>query len=261
MPITFAHPAAVVPFTRFGLPLSALVVGSMVPDLPYFLHLSTGADYAHRMPGLVLFCLPAGMGGLWLFHRVLKEPLVHLLPPAHATRVARVVQPFPFLPASRFLVVALSVLLGSVTHVIWDSFTHRTGWTVQHMPLLSTALLSTSYGTLYLFKVLQYLSSLLGTLLLGYAYWQWAKEAREERDFQPLPFREGTRRKIIVLWLLLTSAATLAYSLARNAPLAGIWQVYPLARDGVLAFGVAGFLLLLVYSVLWHVARRDTPVC
>lgn len=261
MPITFAHPAAVVPFRRFGLPLSALVVGSVAPDLPYFAHLSTGADYAHRMPGLVLFCLPAGMGGLWLFHRVLKEPLIHLLPPAHAARLARAAQPFPFLPASRFLAVALSVLFGAVTHVIWDSFTHRTGWIVQHMPMLSTAVLSTSYGTLYLFKVLQYLSSLLGTLLLGYAYWRWASQVREKWAFQPSPLGKGTRRTITVLWLLLTSAATVAYSLARNAPLVGIWQVYPLARDAVLAFGVAGFLSLLVYSVLWHVARRGTQVC
>lgn len=260
MPITFAHPAAVVPFARFGLPLSALVVGSMVPDLPYFLHLNTGADYAHRMPGLVLFCLPAGIGSLWLFHRVLKQPLLHLLPPAHGARLARAVQPFPFLPASRLLVAALSVLLGAVTHVIWDSFTHRNGWMVQHVPIFSTVVLSTSYGSLYLFKVLQYLSSLLGTLLLGYAYWRWAIQVREEQAFQPAPLGEGARRTVVVLWLLFTSAITAAYSLARNIPLVAVWQVYSLARDAVLAFGVSGFLLLLVYSLLWHLAQKDKCV-
>ena len=39
MPITFAHPAAVLPLARTGLPLTALAIGSMVPDLPMFVRL------------------------------------------------------------------------------------------------------------------------------------------------------------------------------------------------------------------------------
>ena len=37
MPFTGSHPAAVLPLMRWGLMPSALVIGSMVPDLPYFL--------------------------------------------------------------------------------------------------------------------------------------------------------------------------------------------------------------------------------
>lgn len=36
MPVTIAHPAAVLPLRGLGLPLSAMVIGSMAPDLPVF---------------------------------------------------------------------------------------------------------------------------------------------------------------------------------------------------------------------------------
>ena len=39
MPLTIAHPAAVLPFRHSRLPISALVIGSLAPDFEYFLHL------------------------------------------------------------------------------------------------------------------------------------------------------------------------------------------------------------------------------
>lgn len=143
MPITFAHPTAAIPFTRLGMPLSALVVGSMMPDLPYFLHLSTGAGYAHTPRGLVTFCLPVGFVTLWVFHTMLKRPLLSLAPPAHRRRLALAAQEFRFLPLSRLIVASFAVLLGAVTHVVWDSFTHSNGWMVQRMSLLTHPLVST----------------------------------------------------------------------------------------------------------------------
>ncbi|AIK36171.1 hypothetical protein BG07_3819 [Bacillus pseudomycoides] len=40
MPFTFAHPAAVIPFCKKQryVSVTALVLGSMVPDFEYFLH-------------------------------------------------------------------------------------------------------------------------------------------------------------------------------------------------------------------------------
>ena len=35
MPVTGSHPAAVLPLMRLGFVPSALVIGSMVPDLPH----------------------------------------------------------------------------------------------------------------------------------------------------------------------------------------------------------------------------------
>ena len=41
MPFTGSHPAAVLPFLRSGLPPSALVIGSMAPDFPYYFQIAT----------------------------------------------------------------------------------------------------------------------------------------------------------------------------------------------------------------------------
>lgn len=52
MPFTLAHPAYVLPLRRLGLPVSALAVGSMVPDVP----LSTTAVLA-GVAGVVALAL------------------------------------------------------------------------------------------------------------------------------------------------------------------------------------------------------------
>jgi len=36
VPFTGSHPAAVLPLLRTPLPSAALVIGSLVPDLPYY---------------------------------------------------------------------------------------------------------------------------------------------------------------------------------------------------------------------------------
>jgi hypothetical protein len=46
MPFTLAHPAIVVPLALQRLILSALIIGSMTPDLEYFIRLS---DISHIM--------------------------------------------------------------------------------------------------------------------------------------------------------------------------------------------------------------------
>jgi Domain of unknown function (DUF4184) len=62
VPYPFAHPAAVLllarPMGRFAVP-SALVIGSVIPDLWYFLPF-VGREASHSPAGLFWFCLPAG---------------------------------------------------------------------------------------------------------------------------------------------------------------------------------------------------------
>src|SRR5690349_3109958 len=51
MPFTGSHPAAVLPLVRFGLPASALVIGSMSPDLPYYLPSPATGTFTHTLYG------------------------------------------------------------------------------------------------------------------------------------------------------------------------------------------------------------------
>jgi hypothetical protein len=76
MPLTFAHPAAVVAgyrWNRRGLPFPALVIGSMSPDVEYFLRLQPTGHFAHSLPGIVFFCVPTGLT-LWCLYTFIISP-------------------------------------------------------------------------------------------------------------------------------------------------------------------------------------------
>lgn len=156
MPFTFSHPIAAIPFARFGLPLSALIIGSMTPDFPYFLHGSTSAQYGHSLIGTLLFCVPAGLFALWLWHRVLDVPLRSLLPTCVQRKLPRAANIFRFWPTKQLLLIIIALLIGALTHIVWDSFTHANGFMVRNWAGLREPIFTHSHGTVYVFKVLQH---------------------------------------------------------------------------------------------------------
>src|SRR5262245_46796273 len=137
MPFTFAHPAAAVPLRgvlgRYGV-LSALVIGSLTPDFPYFLPLDIPREVSHSLPALAWFCLPMGLLVYVLFHVFLKGPLLALLPPATLCRLGPYTSRFQSLPQASWTAVIVSLLCGAVTHLLWDAFTHNNAPAVRAFP-------------------------------------------------------------------------------------------------------------------------------
>ena len=174
MPFTLAHPAAVLPLARTRLVFSALVIGSMAPDFPYLLALSTRAQYGHTLLGLFTFCLPAGLLVFGLFHQYVKAPLLARLHPPHQRCLREAAAP-PWASPSVLLPATVSVILGALTHLAWDSCTHAKGWTVHAVPALQTVLLHTPRGDLKLFKLLQHGSSIAGIAILVGSYRHWCR--------------------------------------------------------------------------------------
>lgn len=79
MPITFAHPAAILPFARTRLPLPALVIGSMVPDLPMFLRVPW-YEVTHGPWGVFGVDIVLGIFGVALWVLVVRDAFVDLAP-------------------------------------------------------------------------------------------------------------------------------------------------------------------------------------
>jgi hypothetical protein len=79
VPFTASHAAAVLPFLRSPLPASALVIGSMAPDFPYYLPWSTGWP-THTPLGVVTVDLAIGAVGWSLWHGVLAAPSLEHAP-------------------------------------------------------------------------------------------------------------------------------------------------------------------------------------
>lgn len=176
MPNPIAHPAVSIPFTKVGLVFSALVIGSITPDFGYLVHLVSFqiSNFSHTALGLILFDLPAGLILLWLFHTILKWPMLSLLPESLQRRLIKHAQGFSFGPRKRFGLLLLSLLVGSLTHVIWDSFTHDYGLTVEQFALLRIPI-----GSMPLYTILQYLSSILGVGILLYWFIRWLPTASQ----------------------------------------------------------------------------------
>lgn len=172
MPFTISHAAAALPFRRTRLIMSALVFGCFAPDLEYFLWLKPHGHLGHTLPGLILFDLPAALVALFLFHRLAKEPLIACLPARLRERI-RNGGKLEIGSVPKFALVCVSILVGAITHIMWDSFTHDTYWLGHHWRFLSENVRVPVFGYRDWASILQYASSVFGlvVILLWFIYW------------------------------------------------------------------------------------------
>jgi hypothetical protein len=232
--------------------LSALVVGSLAPDFRYFFNLAPRGHFGHSLKGVFVFCLPVGLAVLWIFQTLMKLPLISLAPKSHQQRLITLARPFRWGGAGRFSLIVASILLGSISHLAWDAFTHDRGLVVRNVPDLRVPL--EEFGTHRpLYNVLQHGSSLLGLALLAFWYWRWFKRTSP----QPVPpFLQMTARaKGWILGSILTAAAGVSLPYA-------YFDSYRLASLGIFAGTVAVtfisvvFLAIVGFSVWWHLSAR-----
>jgi membrane-bound metal-dependent hydrolase YbcI (DUF457 family) len=203
MPFTFAHPAAAIPFRNTRLVFSAVVVGTMAPDFEYFLRMGPTGRFGHTIPGLFCLTLPLGLAVFWLFHRSAKFAMVRLLPSPVQRRLPRGWAEFDFGNARRFACILLSLLAGSVTHVLWDSFTHDQSWLVGHWPLLHEGIaLSWLPGPhppfVLVCKVLHFFSSLAGLGILTVCFSRWFHRTQPAQTVN-MPLSHGSKVQVVCL--------------------------------------------------------------
>lgn len=251
MPFTLAHPIAALPLwwgSRHRLDLPALMVGSLVPDITYYLHLQPRPNIGHTLPGILQEGLPWGLALLLVGEYLLKFPCLKLLPRPLMPSVG----PYRLWSLSRFLMVVASLALGAVSHIVWDSFTHQWGWSVVQWPWLMSTV-----GPLPLYAWLQYSGGVFG--LLGLALWgylSWTASLPEHPNLRAI--RSAPRKlwitalsSITVLVLYLTyTAVTLPY--ASN----DVKSLVVRAVIGIVSGGSLGLLLYATVYWLWFGMKR-----
>jgi hypothetical protein len=259
MPLTTSHPAAVIPLKRLNLDLSAMVIGSMTPDMVYFipgcLPLS---DYSHTLAGILILGIPLGLAALSVFQYLIKYPLLSLLPADHQSRLSRVTGPYTFFPAKRFLLIAASVLIGELTHVIWDSFTHLDGWVVMRVDILKAHLTIPVLTGVPVYLVLQHGSTVVGMLLMAWWYIGWYRKAVPARV--PDGVVISARRKAVAIVVMIVIAGLIAIISAFHR--ANIFQSTLMRLD----FFRVGYITLMASLVveiilfgLWRRVRQGIP--
>lgn len=253
MPFTLAHAAAAFPLHRLSrgsLVFPLLVIGCFVPDLPHFLPEPFAHVNAHRFPEMVAFGVPCGWGIHLIWRRVLLEPGIALLPERYAVLF--------FAPASirtgavRWWPGTLSLLAGSLSHVVWDAFTHRRGLVVYAWPTLAQPLVHVAGHALPPYFLFQHVSTALGMLCLAMCVRSRAhKTPRDPLAGAGMPqLRVATRIALIAALLLATAVA--------------VWWTF--ARDHAPPFCVYNFvcgtvsaacIVAVAYALAWHACMRS----
>ena len=260
MPLTFSHPAAVVPFARKGLPLSALVIGSMSPDFIYFIRLAPRGAFTHTAEGVLLFCLPVSLLVLWLYHALLKMPLISLLPCPLQEELLASSRQFRFLPLRRMAVLIASILIGASTHVVWDGFTHENGWALQWFPFLSVTVMDLGFDQIPLTRILQHTSSVVGGVWLVILSRKWMVQTQKQSEDKIL-CKEDSVRTVWKIGLMVFGSAALGllYAWSQEGPVVGYRELRRMMVLGVVTSGTAFFSITFLYSVLWHLGIKRTP--
>lgn len=174
MPFTFAHPAAVIPlqalFRRYVC-FTGLVVGSMSPDFEYFIHFKPYSVWGHTLAGFFLYNFPLVLLVSWLFHRVIKKPLLANLPaPFDRWYAPFARQIWSIRSRKAFLLFFSSSIIGMITHVLWDHFTHQNGYFVTHFAALRTNV-HVLFTDVPVYKLAQHGSTLTGfAIIAAYLY-------------------------------------------------------------------------------------------
>lgn len=200
MPFTLAHPAVVLPLTRVGLPLVALVAGSMSPDVPLFVPWPVGYELTHSLLGVVTADLAVSVACVALWVLVLRDALVDLSPAPVRHRLPARSDPL----RQQWLVVPAAVV-GALSHVVWDDFTHRGRWAVERI-----AWLHTQHGPIAGYQWAQYVSGVLGVLVMVIWAGRSLSASTTRRTDPPLVSWMGPRVLVAVLLATLTAALVTA---------------------------------------------------
>ena len=179
MPFTVSHTAAVLPFLRWlerARILPAAIIGSMAPDFGLILPFWMPRYETHGRMALLTFCLPLGLLAWLLYETLIRPALLEVAPDRWWSRW-RERGAVALASARAWLVAAVAVSGGAMTHLAWDAFTHENARGVAMFPLLEDMSWRVNGHPMYLFRILQHLSSVLGLALVLWVAWRWHRQS------------------------------------------------------------------------------------
>jgi hypothetical protein len=252
MPFTLSHPALVLPIRRYGFVFSALVIGSMAPDFSYFIPFTPDKGFTHSIPGILLFCIPISLIALLLFHKFLKEPLISLLPDNHRRRLWNYSRGFTFLPKKRLLMILLSVFLGVISHLVWDSFTHVYGWGVMAFPVFRQTNFHIGSWNIALYSFLQHLSTVIGLVVLGIWYFKWYQKTSLAPVGQRILISNRVRILIVFIMLFTAIVAAIISAVLSFPDVQNLHQIR-LFTAQIAIISISSLVAeILIYSTYWQ---------
>ncbi len=247
MPFTLAHPIAAYPLwqlSRKRLNLLGLMVGTIVPDLAYFLVLRPIESFGHTLPGAMTQGLFEGLLLFAIVQYGLMRPLLAVVPREVSQR-CQIFKQNQWFNVADFVILVISIWLGAGSHIFWDGFTHPTGWFVEHFSGLAYPI-----GRSPLYKLLQYGSGLFGLVGLGVWAIGWWSQAIVAPSIESLSSRG---KAIAGLTIGLMAVLLMVWAIVRDAtPGEGMAAIVVRAIIGAISGSFVGMLL---YAIGFWVGR------
>ena len=222
--------------------MTALVAGSMVPDIPLFMGWDRGYEVTHSLIGVVTVDIVLTLGALLLWFTAVRDAVVDMAPEVVRLRLPERAR----LTGSEWLLAPLAAGVGVMTHVFWDAFTHSGRWGSHHVVWLNK-----EYAGLLGMRWLQYVSGVLGLAVVGWV---------AVRHLRSLPLAPDPRRPAVLPAFVLPGVVVLSgvaglVSAALELPNG----LHAMAFFGVVNSVIAVVALGLVACAAWQlVGRRRT---
>jgi hypothetical protein len=256
VPWTFAHPALILPLKKVfpkQLYFLGLVVGSIVPDLGYYMGLWSLSSFAHTLKGVVCVCLPFGLFMVYVLY--LAGPYIAiLLPDPHRTAFLGFVKIEDRLEVKSACFLLIAIILGSLSHLLWDSFTHASGAIVKSSELLQAEIIKVGTLHIYGYTLMQHLSSFVGVAILFWVYYSWLKKNNLKLFFYNS--EEAWRYKLIVCQAFVAALIASPISYFNVQHFMGAKAASAFIVDFAFVFTPIYFILLLV-TVLCMAAKKN----
>ncbi|MBF7696522.1 DUF4184 family protein [Acinetobacter rathckeae] len=174
MPFTISHAVLAQPLARLSqgkLPIAALAVGCMAPDLIRFF-VENDHNASHQWSAIIEPNLFIGLffSALWyIFYRPMLYQIFALNDPID----------MPTWRKKIFFIVMtiVAIMIGTVTHLLWDGFTHADARTLVFYEQLSKNI--SVFGHLIsIHMLLQLLSSAIPLPIIAYMIYRYVKQYR-----------------------------------------------------------------------------------
>jgi hypothetical protein len=189
MPLTFSHPALILPAKYLPakwISMTGLIIGSVAPDFEYFIRMRVESLYSHTWTGMFWFDLPLSLLLTFIYHYIIRNSFICNSPVFLKKRLSRYID-FNWMDYFKhhFFTVIICLLVGIASHIFWDGFTHPHGDFVKMLPFLHETM---TFSGIHIpnFKVAQYISTILGGIIVFYAILRIPKATSYAKSRNPV---------------------------------------------------------------------------
>lgn len=248
MPFTPSHTVAILPFLRTPLAPAAMALGAMAPDLPYFLPVRIPRSWTHSLEGVLTIDLAVGIVCFVLWLLVLRAPALDYGPRWLRERMAARARWRVGNAVVSALLVAVAVVLGILTHLLLDLFTHEGGFLSEIAPWTDDRVGPWAAANL--------VHAAVSVVTTGVLVW-WIRRWAQRTPRTPRPSRIGDRERVVTWIALLVLLAVIGAA-------RWIWGIQVQERAplnssllGVSFFVAASWtgLVALVLAIAWRLRK------